>query len=76
MYVLIASVALIAVDRFISNTLHTFRARQASRAIEADKAIGDKDDACPFRVNRVGSTVCQTLPVCPDQRTSTDLPGW
>src|SRR5882724_3673413 len=26
--------------------------------------------------NRVGSTVCQTLPVCPDQRTSTDLPGW
>jgi hypothetical protein len=24
-------------------------------------------------VNRAVSTVCQTLPVCPDQRTSTDL---
>jgi len=33
-------------------------------------------DDVQFGVNRAVSTVCQTLPVCPDQGTSTDLPGW
>src|SRR6476659_523970 len=69
MYVLIASAALIAVDRFISNTLHTFRARLASRPIEADNAIGDKDDACPFSViNGLGGPEIR-LPLFLRQRT-------
>src|ERR1700738_4567755 len=29
-----------------------------------------------LRVNRAISTVCQTLPVYPNQRTSTDRPNW
>jgi hypothetical protein len=29
-----------------------------------------------FRVNRAGLTLCQPLPVYPDQRTSSDRSGW